>query len=232
MEKLLCDLHIHTKNSDGDLSIREVVDLYGKEGFDVIAITDHLMDKKSLKRRKELGKNLKSIFEDNIKSYFNEINKEKDRAIEKYGMLVIPGIEITENTRGFHIVGLGVTNYINPNVSVKNITEEIRNNGGVAIAAHPVNKFSSGRHEGNTFLWDNHKEFREYMDAWEIGNREDFFAHVAKEGLNYVANSDLHSKNNINSWKTVLDCEKDVESIKKAIKNGNTEVMFYNGKSI
>ena len=39
---LLCDFHVHTTWSDGRLSIREVVDLYGQTGrFDVVAITDH-----------------------------------------------------------------------------------------------------------------------------------------------------------------------------------------------
>jgi predicted metal-dependent phosphoesterase TrpH len=41
---LLCDFHVHTRWSDGRLSLREVVDLYGKTGrFDVIAITDHIL---------------------------------------------------------------------------------------------------------------------------------------------------------------------------------------------
>jgi len=41
---LLSDFHVHTKWSDGRLSIREVVDLYGSTGkFDVIAITDQYL---------------------------------------------------------------------------------------------------------------------------------------------------------------------------------------------
>jgi hypothetical protein len=41
---LLCDFHVHTRWSDGRLSLREVVDLYGKtRRFDVIAITDHIL---------------------------------------------------------------------------------------------------------------------------------------------------------------------------------------------
>jgi predicted metal-dependent phosphoesterase TrpH len=41
---LLCDFHVHTRWSDGQLSIREVVDLYGQtKRFDVIAITDHIL---------------------------------------------------------------------------------------------------------------------------------------------------------------------------------------------
>ena len=49
---LLCDFHVHTQWSDGRLSIREVVDLYGKTGrFDVIAITDHILMERDLLAR-------------------------------------------------------------------------------------------------------------------------------------------------------------------------------------
>ena len=48
---LLCDFHVHTSWSDGRLSLREVVDLYGKtRRFDVIAITDHILMKRDLLR--------------------------------------------------------------------------------------------------------------------------------------------------------------------------------------
>jgi predicted metal-dependent phosphoesterase TrpH len=40
---LLSELHAHSTWSDGDLSVREPVDLYGRSGFDVLAITDHVV---------------------------------------------------------------------------------------------------------------------------------------------------------------------------------------------
>src|SRR5262245_63558941 len=40
---LLCELHAHTTWSDGELSVREVVDLYGRQGFDVLCVTDHVL---------------------------------------------------------------------------------------------------------------------------------------------------------------------------------------------
>ena len=46
---LLCDFHVHTRWSDGRLSLREVIDLYGKtRRFDVIAITDHILMERDL----------------------------------------------------------------------------------------------------------------------------------------------------------------------------------------
>ncbi len=45
---LLCDFHIHTNYSDGKLTVPEVVDFYGRRGFDCICITDHLADPRRL----------------------------------------------------------------------------------------------------------------------------------------------------------------------------------------
>ena len=41
---LLCDFHIHTRYSDGSVGLRRTVDLFGQAGFDVIAITDHVVN--------------------------------------------------------------------------------------------------------------------------------------------------------------------------------------------
>jgi predicted metal-dependent phosphoesterase TrpH len=41
---LLCDFHVHTDWSDGRLTLRDTIDLYGcTERFDVIAIIDHIL---------------------------------------------------------------------------------------------------------------------------------------------------------------------------------------------
>ena len=39
----LCDFHIHTTFSDGEVGLRRVVDFYGQNAFDVIAIADHVV---------------------------------------------------------------------------------------------------------------------------------------------------------------------------------------------
>ena len=41
MDWIKCEFHCHTTNSDGKLSPREVLKLYKKNGYDVVAITDH-----------------------------------------------------------------------------------------------------------------------------------------------------------------------------------------------
>src|SRR5271169_4428639 len=44
IQMLLCDFHIHTTFSDGSLEMGKTVDLFGQAGFDVIAITDHVVN--------------------------------------------------------------------------------------------------------------------------------------------------------------------------------------------
>jgi 3',5'-nucleoside bisphosphate phosphatase len=40
-QPLLCELHAHSTWSDGSLTLTDLVDLYGRSGFDVLCITDH-----------------------------------------------------------------------------------------------------------------------------------------------------------------------------------------------
>ena len=42
IEPLLCELHAHTTWSDGALAVSELVDLYGRNGFDMLCVTDHV----------------------------------------------------------------------------------------------------------------------------------------------------------------------------------------------
>ena len=99
---LLCDFHVHTQWSDGKLSVAEVVDLYGSTGkFDVIAITDHILMKKDLLARAgriaTLGRRAFGVREHDFEHYLENVRAEATRALEQYGMLVIPGAEITQN---------------------------------------------------------------------------------------------------------------------------------------
>jgi len=99
---LLCDFHVHTTWSDGRLSLRDVVDLYGQtEKFDVLAITDHILATKDLLARlgriATLGRRRFSVTSETFDDYMADIEKESARAKRQYGMVVIPGAEITQN---------------------------------------------------------------------------------------------------------------------------------------
>ena len=84
---------MHTTWSDGQLSIREVVDLYGKTGrFDVIAITDHILMKKDLLaqagRLASFGSRNFTVTERTFPDYLHTIGLEAERARKLYDLAV------------------------------------------------------------------------------------------------------------------------------------------------
>ena len=112
---LLCDFHIHTLYSDGVLPLPKVVDLFGRSGHDVIAITDHIVNRDS-----GLGKIAHgirhSLNPESWKRYRDEIDREARRAWETYGMVVFPGAEMTRNTihrdTSVHVLALGLDEFL------------------------------------------------------------------------------------------------------------------------
>ncbi|MEC9284318.1 MAG: PHP domain-containing protein [Bdellovibrionota bacterium] len=223
-----CDFHIHTNYSDGELSLREVVDLYGKAGFSAIAITDHLCDRKSL-----LGLSAKlldwTLTEENFTQYLHDIQRESLRARLKYNMLVIPGVEITYNSfkyaRSAHILALGITKFINPDQDIKSIFRDIRKQGALSVAAHPV---STKLSEPQTYyLWNHRDELRDFCDLWEVASGSYLFEEVMSSDLAKIANSDFHIRKHFSSWKTVLPSGDSWAEVKKHLLNGNLHFKYF-----
>ncbi|HDH86631.1 MAG TPA: phosphotransferase, partial [Desulfobacteraceae bacterium] len=177
---LLCDFHIHTTFSDGEMKLKEVIDLYGINGFDVIAITDHVFDTQC---SHSLNMIRKGAYVGNFDRYFWAIKKVSSYAREKYDLLIIPGIEVTNNKVGFHILGLDIKKTIDANLSAKEVIEEIHRQEGLAIACHPYYKISELQNrqkieETTLYLWENRERYLDVIDAWEIANRDDLFSMV------------------------------------------------------
>jgi signal transduction histidine kinase/predicted metal-dependent phosphoesterase TrpH len=228
---LLTDLHIHTRLSDGTLSIEEVVRTYGEAGFDAIAITDHLFDTQS-PRSLELYDEGKSVRD--LNAYFHKIGEVSLWAKETFDLLVIPGLEICHLTEDYHILGLDLKEAINPNQGAEGVIEEIHRQGGLAIASHPPlklsyflrgDKISLNRHP--LHLWKYRERYADKIDAWEIANREDIFGEVSLERFPYLATSDFHDRQHLTSWKSLIDAEKEKESIKKAILEKKVALFFF-----
>ena len=78
------------------------------------------------------------------------------------------------------------------------------------------------------FLWERQEEYKPYIDAWEIGNRDDLFNPVGLKRLPFIAGSDFHKPKHLTSWKTLLFCEKDPEAIKACIReNKDVSITLY-----
>jgi predicted metal-dependent phosphoesterase TrpH len=231
---------VHTRWSDGKLSLREVVDLYGKtRRFDVIAITDHILTRRDLLARAgrliSLGRREFSVTEDRFSDYLQDIDGEAVRAKRIYGMLVIPGAEITQNhlrsRKNAHIIALGIKQFIGADQPAEDILREIRRQGALSIACHPHHR-TTRRIEINTcYLWDHRKRLVDLVDVWEAANRDDLFSVTSLKHYPYIANSDFHKPKHLYSWKTLLRCERNWESIARTLRS-NVDValtLFRNG---
>lgn len=224
----LCDFHMHSQYSDGKLKLAELVDYYGSLGFGAIAITDHLCEVNTF-----LGQSArylqKTLLQKGFNNYLQEIANEVVRAKRKFNMLLIPGVEITKNSFSHgdsaHIVALGVNQYIDPDLSVDEVIDQIHGQGGLAIAAHPV---STRKVEPQTYhLWHNRDRLSKKIDAWEVASGSFLFDEVYESGLPMIANSDLHHPRQMTSWKTVLEGPRTLRNVFSAIKNQDLKFTYY-----
>ncbi|MEW6056405.1 MAG: PHP domain-containing protein [Bdellovibrionota bacterium] len=224
----LADFHMHSTFSDGKLTIPELVDLYGARGFGAIAITDHLCEAKTVIGKAALYLN-RTLTAANFPLYLEILKSEAERAWKQYGMVVLPGFELTKNSvsnhRSAHIIGIGVTDFIHAEADAVHLIRAIKGHGGIAIAAHPV---ATGKVEKQTYhLWGRRQELAGEFDAWEVASGQILFDEVLKSGLPLIANSDLHRRNQLSSWKTQLDCERHPEAILDAIRKQRVNFKYY-----
>ena len=234
---LLCDFHVHTRWSDGKLTVAEVVDLYGRTGrFDVIAITDHVLMKKDLLARAAriatLGQKRFSIPEGEFGDYLLDIKEQAARAWKDYKLLVLPGVEVTQNhikaKKNSHIIALGVMQYISADQDAETILREIRRQGGVSIACHPHHRTTRRIEISTCYLWDNRKSLADLVDVWEAANRDDLFSVTSLKHYPYVANSDFHKPKHLYSWKTLIRAEKTWPAVKRALcDNKDVALMLF-----
>jgi len=236
---LLCDFHVHTRWSDGNLSIAEVVDLYGRTGhFDVVAITDHILMKKDLLARAAriatLGRVNYSVAQDQFPAYLDEIAEQAERARREYGLLLVPGAEITQNhikaRKNSHIIALGLSDWISADQNADDILREIRRQGALSIACHPHHRTTRRIEISTCYLWDNRKTLADLVDVWEAANRDDLFSVTSLKHYPYVANSDFHKPKHLFSWKTLLRCEKSWPAVRQALRdNVDVALVLYRG---
>lgn len=224
----LADLHVHSRFSDGQMTIPELVDFYGRRGFGAIAVTDHVCEESTW-----LGRAARylswTLTESSFDLYLDTIREEAARAWRKYRLRLIPGFELSQNSlrhhRSAHILGLGVSKFLRAEGEVETLARKIRDQGALTVAAHPL---STGRAEIQTLhLWHRRHELAPLFDAWEVATGVHWFAEVRGSGLPMLATSDLHRPAQIRSWKSVFDCERHPDAILEAIRKQKLDFHFY-----
>jgi predicted metal-dependent phosphoesterase TrpH len=206
---LLSELHAHTSWSDGELTVTELVDLYGLHEFDVLCITDHVMrsDDRYFRLRPET-----------YPHYLKTIERESRRAREQYELLLLPGAELTYLARdpdeAGHALAVGLRSFCSVDDGLEPALQEARERGAAIVAAHPHGGKDDPRPERTTrWFWRNHERLDGVVDRYEVVNRRQTFGWVAEAGLPAIATGDFHRAEHLRSWKTLLPCAKNERAV-------------------
>ena len=216
IEPLLCELHAHTTWSDGSLSLTELVDLYGRSGFDVLGVTDHCI--RSDDPWLTACTPQRSVHAGNYGDYLSEIEAQSTRARREYDLLLLPGLELTYNDLdpylAAHAVALGCRAYVSVDGGVDVALARARSEGAALIAAHPFrNRRASSPGRATMRFARDWRALAPLVDRWELFNRYDLFGWVALRGLPAVASGDFHRREHLYGWKTLLPCVKDESAV-------------------
>jgi predicted metal-dependent phosphoesterase TrpH len=210
IEPLLCELHAHTTWSDGVLTLSELVDLYGRNGFDVLCATDHCVRSDDAPER--------NVHAGNYDDYLSEIEVESDRARHEYDLLLVPGLELTYNDLdpylAAHAVALGCRAFVSVDRGLDAALARARGEGAALVATHPFRGRRASSPGRTTMRFA--REWRTLaplVDRWELFNRYDLFGWVAQRGLPAVASGDFHRPEHLHGWKTLLPCAKDESAV-------------------
>ncbi|MGD0273985.1 MAG: PHP domain-containing protein [Gaiellaceae bacterium] len=222
---LLCELHAHSTWSDGVLQLRQLVDLYGENGFDVLCLTDHVVRGNDARspRQNDRPEHVNAL---NFQLYLAEVRAECERALERYELLVIPGLELTFNdpdpSFAAHALAIGLDTFVSPDAGLEAALAEARAAGAALIAAHPYSaRAAAATTRAKTARWGREwRSLQTLVDRFELANRTDIFDWVARAGLPAVASGDFHRPEHLATWKTLLPCEKDEQVVVAYLRSG------------
>ena len=187
------DLHVHTAHStDGKESVKRVVYQAKKIGLGAIAITDH-----------------------NVVSGWNTAVE----AGKKEGIIIIRGEEISSSEG--HILAYGIQERIRKGLSPEETVDAIREQGGVAVAAHPY-RVSNG--VGESVVRKVDFDAVEALNSRSPARVNNKALYLAKElGLPVTGGSDAHTLPEIGKSYTIFTDVENEEDILREMKRGNTE---------
>jgi len=148
------DLHMHTTTSDGLVSPQNLVEKYLEAGVDVIAVTDHDLVSGGYKAR--------------------DYVKRKGIKLE-----VIIGTEVS--SKDGHIIALGIEKPLPKFKSAEETITGIHAQGGLAVAAHPMNFLTASLKRKRIEEICEHNDEQIYFDAIETASSYPFFDWMEKK---------------------------------------------------
>lgn len=222
-QTLVCDFHMHTVFSDGNVWPTVRVNEAWYEGIDAIAITDHL----------EYLPHKKDISADHNRSV--EIAQKYARNKD---VIVIAGTEITKKMPPGHFNAIFIkdANLI-ANDDYRKCIEEANGQGAFITWNHPGWKSQ----QPDTMLWwDEHTALFEegLMHGIEVANEKEYYPEAINwardKNLTFLAFSDVHSPINMlydlkkgrRTCTLVFAAERSEGGIREALFNGRTIAYF------
>lgn len=186
------DTHIHSKYSKDSITpLEDIIKYSQKIGLNAIAITDHDEIEGTLA--------IKKLKHDNL--------------------LLIPGEEVS-SSKG-HIVALGITDYIKPLQTPAETIDQIHDNAGIAIAAHPYCYYRSGLGNITQSLDIDAMETKNSRFIFGISNYLSKKVSI-KNNIPEIGASDAHFVKGIGRCYTEIPETYDVDTLIKYIKKGKT----------
>jgi hypothetical protein len=210
---LLCELHAHTTWSDGEMDLRELVDLYGRAGFDVLCVTDHVLRGDDPWRLSET-----CVHEGNFAAYLAAVEAEAERARTLYDLLVVPGLELTHNHEdsdlAAHALALGLHDFVTPDEGLAGSLLAAREAGAAVVAAHPHGPDGDPVPLRTTRrFWREWETLSPLVHRAELFNGSDVYSWVAGCGVAPLGTGDVHRREQVSSWKTLVPCAKDEDAL-------------------
>jgi hypothetical protein len=140
--------------------------------------------------------------------YLAAVEREATRAWRTYGMLVVPGLELTFNADepvlAAHAVAIGLRRFVSVDDGIAEAMRAAADAGAAIVAAHPSADETSVERGCLTKRFSRDAGLRELAHRFELFNRTQLFGWVADMGLPAVASGDFHVPEHLVGWKTLL----------------------------
>lgn len=167
--------------------------------------------------RLEEGLLFSSIEEATYPLYLAEVEREAARAWRTYGLLVVPGLELTFNdpepVMAAHAVAIGLREFISVDDGIADAMRSAAEAGAAIVAAHPNADEPESVRGRLTKRFSRDTGLRELAHRFELFNRRQLFGWVADAGLPAVASGDFHTPEHLVGWKTLLPSMHDEQAV-------------------
>ena len=220
-ETLLCDFHVHTTVLRREASDGRVVDLFGRSGHDVIAITDHIADTKGV-----LGRAARALADRDARKRPGVLRGDRQRGEASLARVSNgrPAREPRSRDNAAardavcHILALGITEFLSADRSA---------------APDPARDPPAGRRFGRVPPARESRVDRQHVLPLEppgaarasgrpLGARVPLGRLSGRRrGRNCpsIATGDFHSEEHLYAWKTLIRARRDAESVLAALRS-------------